>query len=115
MSFFKKLANLFSAPSPSQGRYFYVYVQCHRCGEKIRGRVDLQNELSIDYGLGEDREGAGEVTYFVRKGLIGQERCFQTIEVELTFDKDHRLIDQRIKGGKFIEEAEYLRGREENP
>ncbi len=110
MSLLRKLARFFSAPSTSQGRYFSVYVQCLRCGEKIRGRVDLHNDLSVDYGVNEDSAGSGEgnVTYFCRKGLIGQGRCYQTIEVELTFDKDRRLIDQKIKGGKFIEEEEYL-------
>ena len=113
MSFLKRLAAIFSAPSSSRGRYYSVYVTCNRCGEKIRGRVDLQNELSIDYGVQEGEDGettppSNEVTYFCRKGLVGEGRCYQTVEIELTFDKDRRLIDQKIKGGKFIEEEEYL-------
>jgi hypothetical protein len=94
-----------------------VYVQCHRCGEKIRGRIDLHNDLSIDYGVVEDEDGettapSNEVRYFCHKGLIGEQRCYQTVEVELTFDKNHRLIDRQVKGGKFIEEEEYLGERE---
>ncbi len=118
MNFLKRLASIFSAPSSSPGRYYYIYVTCGRCGEKIRGRVDLHNDLSIDYGVREDSEesqppaGEGNVTYFCRKVLIGEQRCYQPIEVELTFDKDHRLLDQKIKGGKFIEEGENLQERE---
>jgi hypothetical protein len=81
----------------------------------MRGRVDLQNELSIDYGVQEGVDGettppSNEAIYFCRKGLIGEGRCYQTVEIELTFDKDHRLIDQKVKGGKFIQEEEYLEG-----
>jgi hypothetical protein len=113
MNFLKRLTSFFSAPSASQGRYYTVYVKCHRCGEKIRGRVDLHNDLSIDFGVqeGEDGETTSpekEPKYFCRKGLIGEQRCYQTVEVELTFDKDHRLIDRQVKGGKFIEEEEYM-------
>jgi hypothetical protein len=91
MNFLKRLASIFSAPSSSTGRYYYIYVTCGRCGEKIRGRVDLQNELSIDYGVQEWADGettppSNEVTYFCRKGLNGG-RCCQTVEIELTFDK----------------------------
>ena len=118
MSFLKRLARLFSAPTASSGRYFPVYVQCSRCGERIRGRVDLNNDLSIDYGVEEGVDGeatppAKEPQYFCRKGLIGEGRCYQTIEIELTFDKDRRLIDQKIMGGKFITAEEYAERREE--
>ena len=117
MNFLKRLTSFISAPSASPGRYYYVYVQCRRCGEKIRGRVDLNNDLSIDYGVEEGADGEStppekEPQYFCRKGLIGEGRCYQTLEVELTFDKDRRLIDQKIKGGKFITEVEYLESRE---
>jgi hypothetical protein len=107
MNFLKRLTSLFSAPSTEPSRYYLVYVQCNRCGEKIRGQIDMLNDLSIDYGIGEgDEKGGGQVTYFVRKGLVGEERCFQSVEVELTFDKDRRLIDRQIQGGKFLEEEE---------
>ncbi len=112
MNFLKRLASFFSAPSASSTRYYWINVKCNRCGEVIRGRVDLLNDLSIDYGIGEDGQeserpgGEGNVTYFCRKVLIGEQRCYQPIEIELTFDKDHRLITQKIKGGKFIKERE---------
>ncbi len=118
MNFLKRLTSFFSAPSASSSRYYWINVKCNRCGEIIRGRVDLHNDLSIDYGIGEGGEkserssGEGNVTYFCRKVLIGEQRCYQPIEVELTFDKDHRLLDQKIKGGKFIEEGENLQERE---
>jgi hypothetical protein len=99
----KKLASLF-APGEARDRYAYwLYVQCDRCGEKLRTRVDLHNDLSVRFG-----ETGGHMTRFCRKTLIGSGRCFQKIEVELTFDANYRLIDRQIQGGAFINEEEYL-------
>jgi hypothetical protein len=118
MNFLNRLTSFFSAPKASTGRYYYFYVQCSRCTEKIRGRVDLFSDLSVDYGVGEEgeeREASQGETYFCRKVLIGEQRCYQAIEVELTFkknNKNYQVIDQNIKGGKFIQEEEYLQGRE---
>ncbi len=69
-------------------------VKCRRCGEIIEGRVDLDNDLSLN------DEGNG---YIVRKGLIGGNRCFQQIEVELNFDSSRQLIEKTITGGTFVE------------
>jgi hypothetical protein len=103
MSFFKKIASLFSPPASSakpasqDASACWVAVRCNRCGETLRARVDLQHDLSIEYG-----ESA--TTYFCRKVLIGEGHCFQRVEVELTFDSDRRLINREISGGQFVEE-----------
>lgn len=55
------------------------------------------NDLSIEYGNGD------QVTYFCRKGLMGTQRCFQTIEVALKFDANKKLLAKEITGGKFVE------------
>jgi hypothetical protein len=60
--------------------------------------VNLNNDLSADYG----EEGGGPVTFICRKLMTGKDRCFQTIEVVLTFDSDRRLRDKHITGGKFV-------------
>jgi len=92
MSFLK---NLFSStPAKPPKNYFTFNVKCKRCGEIIEGRIDLDNDLSLN------DEGNG---YIVRKGLIGGNRCFQQIEVELTFDSSRQLIDKSITGGMFEE------------
>lgn len=61
------------------------------------------NELSPEYGDREEQD-----TFFCRKTLIGSGNCYQSIDVELTFDHLHKVINQQITGGKFISEAEYL-------
>ena len=59
------LKNLFSGtPAKPEKRYYVFQVKCNRCGEIIEGRVDLDNDLSLEF------EGDSTV-YFVRKGLMG--------------------------------------------
>lgn len=90
MGFFK---NLFGVSSDKRGdKYFTFQVKCSRCGEILEGRVDLDNDLSLN------DEGNG---FLVRKGLIGGNRCFQQIEVELIFDSSRQLIEKNISGGEF--------------
>lgn len=103
MSFLKKISELFSSSRTSDDTAYWLYVRCKRCGESIRTRVDLHNDLSANYG-----EGGEETTYLCRKVLMGQERCFQRIEVQLTFNQERNLIDRQISGGDFITEDQYL-------
>ena len=97
MSFFKKLSNLISPAGRAEENAYWITAKCNRCGEIIRARVNLQNDLSPEYS------DSGTI-YFCRKTLIGQERCFQRLEVELSFDADKRLINREITGGQFIDE-----------
>lgn len=90
MSFLKNLFN--SSPAQSDKKYFTFHVKCNRCAEIIEGRVDLDNDLSLnDAGDG----------YYARKLLMGSHRCFQQIEVELTFDSSRQIQDKSITGGEF--------------
>jgi hypothetical protein len=97
MSFIKRFTQIFTPSSPQKSSDFstYITVRCMRCGEVIQGRIDLRNDLSIDYEAGD--------TYHCRKVLMGENRCFQKIEVDLTFDRNRKIIERRITGGEFIE------------
>jgi len=92
----KKLATLFAVSSPG-GHWYPLAVQCNRCGEVIQAQVNLSNDLSIEFGQDEKVSG-----YFCRKVLIGKQRCFQQIEVTLTFDAQHKLVERKVEGGKFV-------------
>jgi hypothetical protein len=102
MRFLKKLGALFS-PSIGDDRSLWVYVKCEKCGEILKGRVDLYNDLSVRY-----EESGGATTYYCRKVFIGSNRCYRPIEVELTFDKNRRLVNEEIKGGEFVAEEDFL-------
>jgi len=91
------LKNLFGGGSAKPDKRYHVFnVKCNRCGEIIAGRVDLDNDLSVEY---EDNRNV----YFARKGLMGSGRCFQQIEVEMKFTSDRKLIEQQAQGGTFVE------------
>jgi hypothetical protein len=98
MSFLKRLAGFFSPPA-AHGPHYELEVVCNRCGEVITCSINLNNDLSIVYGATEN-----DSSYFCRKVVIGEQRCFQQIEIELTFDRNRRLMERKIKGGKFSDE-----------
>ncbi len=94
MSFLKRFFS--GTPARHEKSYYVFQVKCKRCGEIIEGRVDLDNDLSIEY---EDDKSV----YHVRKVLIGTNRCFQQIEVEMTFTAKRELIEKNVGGGTFVE------------
>ena len=99
MSFLKKLrASLGSGAPASSRELYFVTVRCRRCGETLSTAVNLSNDLSQDY----ERD-----VFFVRKLISGSgaNRCFQQIEVQLTFDANKRLLEREISGGIFVDEV----------
>ena len=97
MSLFKKISGLFTGSSQGgRSGSFEIAVQCSRCSEVIRTRIDLTNDLSAEYG--EDEQ---ETYYVCRKVLIGKQGCYAPIEIVLHFDDGRNLIDRQITGGKF--------------
>ncbi len=98
MNLFKKLSSLFS-PGKTDADAYWIAARCNRCGEVIRTRVSLSNDLSVEYD--------GDATsYFCRKVLMGEGHCFQRVEVELTFDANRRLLNREIHGGHFVDEQD---------
>ena len=83
-------------------RNYWFFVQCDFCREILQGRIDLYNHLSIRYGEGKDKPH-----YYCRKVIIGSNRCYRPIEVEITFDCNRKVLDRQIKGGKFVNEEQY--------
>jgi hypothetical protein len=96
MSFLKKIGSLFS--SLEDKRNFWFYVQCDFCKEVIKGRIDMQNDLSLKFSEAKD-----EPVFYCRKVMVGNKRCFRPIEVEFYFDSRRKLVDRQIHGGKFVE------------
>lgn len=99
MNVLKKLTNFFTPPAVGSGNKLILQLQCSRCGEILPCRINLANDLSIQYG-----KSASDVTYICRKVVIGEGRCFQKIEVELTFDGQRKVIEKKISGGKILED-----------
>jgi len=109
MGFLDSLRRALGGSGSSGGDVYWIYARCRRCGEPLLGRVDLRNEPS----LADDGQ-----TWLVRKGLVGSGqsrtgtasvlRCYQVVEVTLTFDaaKQH-VLEGEAAGGELISQEEY--------
>jgi hypothetical protein len=99
----KRLSKSLGGRKSTDSHALWLYVRCKRCGEVIAARVSMRSDLSIQYD--ESGQPAG---YHTRKVLVGgTRRCYQPVEVHLTFDAGRRLLDRQISGGEFITAEEY--------
>lgn len=106
MGFFDSLKSLFGGGNrfgEQNQPVYWIYVRCHKCGEVIKTRVDLLNNLS------QNDEGG----YTVSKTLVGSRLCFERIEVVLIFDENRRLVSRDISRGDFITQEEFEAGQAE--
>ncbi|MCG3140464.1 MAG: hypothetical protein HDKAJFGB_01530 [Anaerolineae bacterium] len=102
MSFFAKLfsggkASLPQASNPSDPHAWYLYVQCGKCGAPVAIRIDLRNDLSVDY------ETNGR---YLRKEIMDSV-CFQLMYAQVHFDSGGQVTSQTIERGKILDRAEY--------
>lgn len=110
MSFFKRLSSLFSSRPSDDEISYYVFVKCNRCGEVIKARVNLYNDLSIEY------DGSGNISgYICHKVIVGDQRCYQPMDISLTFNSKRRVVDKQITGGQFVEESSIIPTDSQNP
>ena len=70
----------------------WIHVRCRRCREVVKTRVDLQQALNP----------SDEGGYLMRKTLVGNQLCFQRIELTLKFDNSRQLVDHEIEQGEFV-------------
>ena len=95
MNFLQKLLK----PQPSNRGVFHIFsVKGSRCGEIIHGQVNVNNDPSLEI------DENGKAFYICRKVLVGNQMCFQRIEVLFKFNELRGLLDRQITGGEFVEE-----------
>lgn len=92
MGLLDSLKSFFGGGPPPRDEGYWIYVRCRRCGEVIKTRLDLSNNLT------ENDDGG----YTASKTLVGNKLCFERIEVTLTFDAQRRLLERDITRGEFI-------------
>lgn len=97
MGFLQNILKAFTGGGPLPP--FIIKAKCNRCGEILTARVNLANDLSVEY----DPSGRPQ-SFSCRKVLQGNGRCFQSVEVILKFDAQRVLQDREIHGGSFVEE-----------
>jgi hypothetical protein len=81
---------------------YWIYVQCAKCGEALKVRVDRRYDLMQEFS-DQDRVSG----YSLHKAIIGSNRCFQAIHVTQRLDASHKVKSQEITGGRFLSKDEY--------
>ena len=97
MGFLNSFKSMFATESDYEKDGYWIYVRCNRCGEAIKTRLDLRHNLH-------PRDEGG---YIARKTLVGNQLCFERIEVTLIFNEQRHVVKQDIIRGKFITAEEF--------
>ncbi len=84
------------------GTAYWVYVQCAKCGEALKVRVDRRYDLMQEF---EDQDRVSG--YSLHKDIIGSNRCFQAIHVTQRLDAGYKVKSQEITRGRFLTKEEY--------
>jgi hypothetical protein len=106
------------------GDVLWIYVECAKCGERLRIRVNKANDLSLasdisdedgdgDGGGGED-DAAPSSGYILKKEILGN-NCPRLMYVRATFDSRRRLLEMTAEGCRLLTRAEYEAGTGEQP
>jgi hypothetical protein len=98
------LRSLLSGGSAEAGdaNAYWVYVQCAKCGEVLKVRVDRRYDLMQEFA-DQDRVSG----YSLHKDIIGSNRCFQPIHVTQQLDAGFKVKSQEITNGRFLTKEEY--------
>ena len=101
---FKRIFEYISSSSSADNAGYWIFARCKKCGEALKTRVDLDHDLSVDYYCEED------LSYLIRKTMVGGSSCFQRIEIELRLNHKRQLVYREKSGGNFMEGEEYMAG-----
>lgn len=92
MNFFKKLFQ--KKPEQPKDNGIYLNVQCGKCKNAMRVRIDKQ------YDINNDEEGR-----VWRKTLVC-DRCYQKMRTEIIFDQQFGIVSKEISSGNYLSDAE---------
>lgn len=101
MDFLRRLFGGRNSTPPDHA--LHLYVRCQRCGAPVHVRVDLFNDLAVEYD-----EGENVIGYKLRKEIMDA-RCFRLMYADLSFDRNRRELERHVEGGEFINHEEFER------
>ncbi len=99
MSFWKNISQALRGDIMLPRSLYTLKVRSRRCQETINVEVNLRQELLAQY------DNRGQLTgYYCRKLAEGSgaNRCFDTVTIELYFDKKQQLLRREIENGVFL-------------
>jgi hypothetical protein len=97
MGFIKKLFGGSESRKSSavSGQGLFLFVQCDRCGDKVRLFIHREHELNRTEG-----------GYIWHKTIIDS-KCFQPITTVVNFDNSYNISQSEIDGGHYISQEEF--------
>ena len=98
MGFLKRLFG--GGGEPAERNVLHLYIKCNRCGTPVHVRVNLNNDLSADYG---DNDAEG---YTLSKEVM-DDRCFRLMHAEVQFYSRRNELSRKVEGGTFISQEEW--------
>ncbi|MGE3911796.1 MAG: hypothetical protein AB7K36_20735 [Chloroflexota bacterium] len=104
----KSIFGLGGGTGSSVDRGVYVYVQCNRCKDVVRVRINMSSEVSeISDEPGDDEDLAGTSSsgarYVVSKGVVDS-KCFRPMKLRVLFDGRKRQIEHLVDGGTMVDQ-----------
>ena len=105
----KSIFGLGGGAGSSTDRGVYVYVQCNRCQDVVRVRINMGSEVSEISDEPDDDEDLGGLAngaakYVVSKGVVDS-KCFRPMKLRVLFDGRRRQLEQLIEGGTVVDQA----------
>jgi len=105
----KSMLGLGGGAGQSVDRGLYRYVRCNRCGDVVRVRINMANEVSeISDEPDEDgsvrRPDNRAARYAITKGVVDA-KCFRPMRLTILFDGRRREIESSVEGGEVVDEA----------
>ncbi len=102
MKWFARLWKKVSEHKTAHGEPLYLYIQCEKCGEKLKVLVKKETDLERVY----EEEKGGSAYRLIKEAM--DSKCFSIITVRAEFDINKDIISRDISNGRFITEEEYL-------
>ena len=98
----------FGGSNGSVDRGVYAYVQCNRCQDVVRVRINMSSEASEISEEPEDDEDLsglayGGAKYIVSKGVVDS-KCFRPMKLRILFDSRRKQVDEAVDGGTVVDQ-----------
>jgi hypothetical protein len=111
------LRKLFGGSDPASyaedsGSVLWLYVECAKCGERLRIRVNKANDLSIASDTSDDitedseDENSPSSGYLLKKEILGN-NCPRLMYVRASFDSHKRLLEMTAENCRLLTREEY--------
>ncbi len=100
MKWLRKVLKKISGQKATRGELLHLYIQCEKCGEKLKIGISKETDLERTY-----EEEKGGPAYRLRKEAMDS-KCFSIMTVTAEFDMNKSIITRDISNGRFITEQE---------